>query len=330
LDRPRVAAIVLNYNGREVTLQALASLAAMDYPACDLIVVDNGSTDGSYEAVAAAFPAVIQVRTEENQGPAGGANLGMRRALAGGYDYLLILNNDIEVAADFVTRLVEVAESAPDVGIVGPKGYFYWDRERIWSAGGRLPFREAATKERGEGRLDRGQFDRTEEVDYVNGCAMLVKRRVVEEVGLWDPIYHLSVEDADFCMRAKEAGYRCFYAHRARLWHMVSTSTGGYRAGKTFQTGRSTAIFFRRHATAAQQVKAWVWVVGSLPFAFLRELLRGNQGAVIAKARGFLAGLRAPLAPPPGAIEGSPGEAGPSRGSVPASQVGAVGEGDAR
>jgi GT2 family glycosyltransferase len=329
LDRPRVAAIVLNYNGREVTLQALASLVAMDYPACDLIVVDNGSSDGSYEAVAAAFPRVVQVRTEENLGPAGGANLGMRRALAGGCDYLLILNNDIEVASDFVSRLVEVAESAPEVGIVGPKGYFYWDRERIWSAGGRLPFREAATKERGFRQLDRGQFDRDAEVDYVNGCAMLVKREVVETVGLWDPIYHLSVEDADFCMRAKRAGYRCFYAHRARLWHMVSTSTGGYRAGKTFQTGRSTAIFFRRHATAAQKLKASVWVVGSLPFAFLRELARGNQGAVIAKARGFLAGLRTPLAPPPGAVEDPPEDGDASRGSVPAAQAGA-GEGDAR
>lgn len=307
---PKVAAIVLNYNGREVTLQALESLTAMDYPAYDVVVVDNGSTDGSYEAVARAFPGVIQVRTEENRGPAGGANLGMRWALARDYDDLLILNNDIEVAPDFLTRMVEVAESAPDVGIVGPKGYYYWDRERIWSAGGRLPFREAATKERGQGQLDRGQFDRDVELDYVNGCAMLVKRRVVEEVGLWDPIFHLSVEDADFCMRARRAGYRCFYAHRAHLWHMVSTSTGGYKAPKTFQTGRSTAIFFRRYGSPWQKAKAWTWVVGSLPAAFLRELLRGNPGAVTAKARGFLAGLKTPIPPPPAATEPSP----PARG----------------
>lgn len=310
MSSPRVAAIVLNYNGREVTLQALASLSAMDYPAYDLVVVDNGSTDGSYQAVARAFPRVIQVRTEENLGPAGGANLGMRWALARGHDYLLILNNDIEVAPDFLMQLVEVAESAPDVGIVGPKGYYFWDRQRIWSAGGRLPFREAATKERGQGQIDRGQFDRDAEVDYVNGCAMLVRRRVVEEIGLWDPVFHLSVEDADFCMRAKQAGYRCFYAHRARLWHMVSTSTGGYKAPKTFQTGRSTAIFFRRYGSGWQKLKAWAWVAAALPPAFVRELVRGNAGAVVAKARGFLAGLRAEIPPPPAAAEPASGREG--------------------
>lgn len=314
MSLPKIAAVVLNYNGKEVTLQALRSLSAMDYPACHLVVVDNGSTDGSYEAVAAAFPAVTRLRTEVNLGPAGGVNLGLRFALEEGYDYALVLNNDIEVAPDFLARLVEVAESDPSIGIVGPKGYYYWDRERIWSAGGRLPFREAATKERGQGELDRGQYDRDEEVDYVNGCAMLVKRDVLERAGLWDPAYHILVEDADFCMRARRHGYRCFYAHRARLWHMVSTSTGGYKPGKTFQTGRSTAIFFRRHGTPWQKAKAAVWVLGALPAAYLRELLRGNQAAVVAKARGFWTGLRLPLPEPPAA--GATLEAGPGTGAA--------------
>ena len=298
---PRVAGVVLNYNGREVTLQALASLTAVDYPRFDLAVVDNGSSDGSSEAIRAAFPSVEVLRTERNLGPAGGANLGIRWALAAGYDYVLILNNDIEVDPAFVRELVAAAERHPSIGIVGPKAFYHAERDRIWSAGGRLSFREAITRERGQRQPDRGQFDHDAEVDYVNGCAMLVKREVFERAGLWDPVYQLCVEDADFCVRARRLGYKCFYAHRARLWHMVSSSTGGrgYVAPKTFHSARSTAIFARRHGGPLQRLRSFLFVAATLPLAFLRELLRGNQAAVVAKLRGFRDGLRAPLPDPP-------------------------------
>jgi GT2 family glycosyltransferase len=297
---PSVACVVLNYNGRDVTLEALGSLTRMDYPAYDVIVVDNGSTDGSYEAIAERFPQVVQVRTEENLGPAGGANLGLRHALARDDDYVLILNNDIEVARDLLAEMVRVAESAPEIGIVAPKSYYYWDRERIWSAGGRMVFREAATKERGTGELDRGQYDRDEEIGYVNGCAQLVKRAVFEQIGLWDPLFHLSFEDADFCMRARRRGWRCWFAHRARLWHMVSVTAGGYRESRTYHTARSTAIFIRRYAGPLQRLWAVVMILASLPVAFLRELPRRNVSAVRGKVRGFRDGFfRTRLTEPP-------------------------------
>lgn len=300
LSQPSVAAIVLNYDGREVTLQALASLCAVDYQPFEVVVVDNGSTDGSYEAIAAAFPEVVQVRTEQNLGPAGGANLGIRHALERGFDYLLILNNDIEVAPDMVTEMVRLAESDPAIGLVGPKAYYHGDPSRIWAAGGRISFREAATQERGTGELDRGQYDRDEETGYVNGCAQLVKRRVFEEVGLWDPIFHLCFEDADFSLRARRRGWRCFFAHRAKLWHMVSVSTGGYKPPKTYHSARSTAIFVRRHASPWRWATAVAMIALALPAAFLRELARGNAAAVRAKARGFFDGFfRTELTPPP-------------------------------
>jgi GT2 family glycosyltransferase len=297
---PRVCAIVLNYNGRQVTLEALASLEAMSYEAFDLLVVDNGSTDGSFEAVAEAFPRVHQVRTEQNLGAAGGCNLGIRWALERDYGYLLILNNDIEVDPAMLTELVRAAEEDPRRGVVGPKEYYYYgDRRRIWSAGGRLRFRHSITQERGEGQLDRGQFDRDEAVDYVNGCAMLVRRQAVEAAGLWDPLFHLAVEDADFCTRVKAQGFCCYYAHRAKLWHMVSHATGVYKAGKTFHTGRSTALFARRYGNAWQRAQVFAWMMLALPVAFGRELLRGNQAAAVAKWRGFLEGWKTPLTPPP-------------------------------
>ncbi len=297
---PRVLGIVLNYNGRDLTLQTVESLVRSDYPALDLLVVDNGSTDGSDAAVAERFPRVRRLRTETNLGISGGLNLGLRVGLAEGYDYLMTMNNDLEVAPAMVSELVKVAEATPKAGCVGPKSYYYFgDRNRIWSAGGELRFREAVTRERGMGRIDRGQFDRDERVGYVNGACMLIRRQVFAHVGLWDPVYHVSVEDADFCARALGAGWECWYAHRARLWHMVSPTTGGYVAARTFRTGRSTAIFVRKYATTTNWASWLFWIVVAFPFALAREATRGNTSAVFAKYRGFWAGLRVPLVPPP-------------------------------
>lgn len=300
--RPRVLGVVLNYNGREITLQTVASLLAMQHPALELVVVDNGSSDGSHEAVGERFPQVRRLRTEQNLGISGGLNLGLRAGLAEGFDYLLPMNNDIEAAPDMLAELLRVAESDPRIGVVGPKCFFFYgDRNRLWSAGGVLRFRESVTGERGLGDLDRGQYDRDEEVDYVNGVAMLIRREALLAAGLWDPVYRVGVEDADFCVRAKRAGFACWYAHRARLWHMISPTTGGYVAGRTYRTGRSTAIFVRKFAGFGGWLSFLAWSLAALPAALVREGLRRNGAAVVAKYRGLWDGLREPLPPPPAA-----------------------------
>ena len=296
---PSVAAVVLNYNGKELTLESLESLQAQTYGHCDLVHVDNGSSDGSWEAVAEAYPEAQQIRVEVNQGIAHGINEGFRYALKEGYDYILGLNNDIEAHPEMVAELVRAAETDPSIGVVGPKTYFYGDRNRIWSAGGVLRFREAVTRERGMGELDQGQYDRDEEVDYVNGAAMLCRRSAMEATGLWDPVYYLGVEDADWCARMKAQGFGCLYAHKAKLWHKVSLTLGIYKPGRTLHTGRSTAIFVRKYGGSLGMLSFLLFAFAAIPAAYLRELSRGNQKAAINKAKGFVQGLRVPLPPPP-------------------------------
>ena len=296
---PRVAAIVVNYNGLEVTLQSIASLRRMTYPAFDLVVLDNGSTDGSGEALVAAHPDLAHLRIAENRGSSSGYAAGFRWALERGYDYLLLLNNDIEVEPEMLAELVAAAERDPGVGCVGPKCYFHGDRQRLWSAGGIIRFKESVTRERGYGEIDRGQYDRDAEVDYVNGCAILVRREAAEAAGPWDPVFFICVDDADFCMRVKRAGFRCLYAHRAVLYHMVAWSTGGYRPERNRRLGRSSAIFVRRYATPWQWLTFLAFSLAALPVAWLRERRRGNQAAAVAKLRGVREGLRGVAPPPP-------------------------------
>ena len=324
---PRVAAVVCNYNGREITLAALAGLRAMTYPAFDVLVVDNASTDGSHEAVAAAFPDVRQLRVEENRGSAAGYAAGFSWAFALGYDWVLLLNNDIEVDPGMLTEMLATAASDPTIGVVGPKCYYHADRRRIWSAGGRLRFREAITTERGQREIDRGQFDRDEEVDYVNGCAILIHRAAAAAAGAWDAVYVNNTDDADFCIRVRRAGFRCFFSHRARLWHMVALTLGGYVARRTFWGGRAAAIYVRRYARWWQWASYLAASAAAIPLAFLRELPKGNQTAAVAKLKGMVAGLRMTLPSPPrfgGAAggDGSPAAAGGATASAPGGQAG--------
>jgi GT2 family glycosyltransferase len=299
-NHPRVAAVVVNYNGREITLQAIESLRRMDYPNCDLVVLDNASTDGSSEAIARAYPDLRQIRVEVNRGSSSGYAAGFRWAFENGYDYVLLLNNDIEVEPSMLTELVKVAEADAKVGCVGPKCYFHGDRERLWSAGGILRFRESITRERGYGEIDRGQYDRDEDADYINGCAILIRRAAAKAAGMWDDLFFICVDDADFCTRVRRHGFRCVFAHRAVLYHMVAFTTGGYRPDRNFQFGRSGAIYVRRYANPWQWLTYLAFNAAALPLAWLRERRRGNQAAVAAKLKGIREGMRIEIPPPPG------------------------------
>ncbi|MDH3255966.1 MAG: glycosyltransferase family 2 protein [Acidobacteriota bacterium] len=300
MSKPSVAAIVLNYNGKDITLQAIESLLAMTYENFRVLHVDNGSTDGSFETVADAFPQVMNLRIETNRGAARGLNFGFKAAYERGFDYLMILNNDIGVEPDMLDELVAVMESDPSIGAVQPKMFYFWDRERIWSAGGILRFYVAPTRERGMGEIDRGQYDHTEEVDYVNGVALLTSRKVFEEVGYFDPTFNLAGEDADWCARMKKKGHRPVYVHRAILYHMVSYTTGSYVPRRTYWTGRSLSLFVRRYASLSGWLAFWSLTFAALKLAFLRELPKGNAKAVVEKWRGVIAGLREPMSEPPG------------------------------
>jgi len=297
---PRVAAVVVNYNGRQITLQAIESLRRMDYPNFDLVVLDNASTDGSSEAIALAYPDLRQIRVEVNRGSSSGYAAGFRWAFENGYDYVLLLNNDIEVEPGMLTELVKVAESDAKIGCAGPKCYFHGDRQRLWSAGGILRFRESITRERGYGEIDRGQYDRDVDVDYINGCAILIRRAAAQAAGMWDDLFFICVDDADFCTRVRRHGFRCVFAHRAVLYHRVAFTTGGYRPDRNFQFGRSGAIYVRRYANPWQWLTYLAFNAAALPLAWLRERRHGNQAAVAAKLRGIREGMRIEIPPPPG------------------------------
>jgi GT2 family glycosyltransferase len=220
---PQVAIIILNWNGCKDTLACLASLSRLDYPACEIVVVDNGSTDDSIPAIRATYPQVTLIETGENLGYVGGNNIGLEHARATGADYALLLNNDTEVAPDFLSLLIETAGADPAVGVVGPMIYYFDQPNVIWSAGGFIDWKEGTAWMIGLNEVDRDQFGHLpRQVDFVTGCALLIKMPLVEQVGMLDPRFFAYFEETEWCVRVTRAGYKIMHIPQARLWHKIS------------------------------------------------------------------------------------------------------------
>jgi GT2 family glycosyltransferase len=219
---PRVLIIVLNWNGRDVTLDCLASLGRLDYPAYEVVVVDNGSNDGSVALIRAAYPHLTLIETGDNLGYVGGNNVGLAHAQTTGAAYALLLNNDTEVAPDFLNLLVEAAEEDLAIGIVGPTVYYFDTPGIIWSAGGGIDWSQGKTWMIGLNEADRGQFGKTPRpVDFVTGCALLVKMSLVEQVGSLDPRFFAYYEETEWCVRAARAGFKILHVPSSHVWHKI-------------------------------------------------------------------------------------------------------------
>ncbi len=290
---PLVVAIVLNWNGRDLTLDCLASLRRQTYPALQIVVVDNGSSDGSVAAIAAAFPTVIILEAGGNLGFCGGNNLGMEWALAHDADFVLLLNNDAWFDPALTQELVSAAQADAQIGLAGPKIYQARAPHLLWSAGGRVTFWGNVTAMRGFGQPDRGQFDAGADVDYLPGCGILARRQFLLTVGLLDPAYFAYYEDADWAMRARQAGWRVRYTPTARMWHIGGASAGGfYNPREKYLSGVNAVRFMRRYAGAGQWTLFLISLALGIPWLFLCAIGQGRVAAVQAKTRGLVDGFR--------------------------------------
>jgi len=248
-----VTIIILNWNGLADTLECLESLADLDYPAYEVVVVDNGSMDGSVEAIRGCFPQVTLIENSENMGFAEGNNVGTRRALEHGADYVLLLNNDTVVDSAFLVELVNVAETDGEIGVASPLIFYYDAPDEIWTAGATINWVNGSTR-----RLRAGETahegEPTFDVDFVSGCALLAKREVIETTGFLDPDYYLYYEEADWCVRARNQGYRIVCVPQAKMWHKVSRSIGSSSPLVSYYMTRNALLFLRKHLSGIQQV----------------------------------------------------------------------------
>lgn len=291
--RARTFSVVVNWNGGERNLVCLRSLVAQGLAPAEIVFVDNASTDGSRERAADAFPGLTVLVNERNEGYGDATNRGIAHALVHGAELVFLANNDLRLPDGALAGLAAELERSRGVGIVGPRIVYEKRPDTIWAAGGRMTFRQNLSALIGHREPDEPRFRRTLDVDYVPGCAMLVRRAVFESIGLLEGDYFAYHEDVEFCLEAREAGFGVRVVGEILAYHDAHGSTGGgYNPRRKYMMGVNTVRFLRKHGTPWRWLSFFVFDVLSLPAAWLVRAPLGEGGAVVAKARGMLDGFR--------------------------------------
>lgn len=239
---PSVAIVVLNWNGYFDTARCLRTVQQVDHPALHCIVVDNASTDGSYERLHAEFPQFEILRAERNLGYAGGNNLGIARALEIDSKYVYVINNDTEVPPDSITRLVAAMEEDERIGQLGP---LIHDATcgRIGAAGGMIHWPTVEPRQIGHLEEDRGQFTAMAEVGFVPGTAILARAAAIREVGVIPEHYFIYFEDVDWSLRFQARGWKTMVEPRAGILHYESATMGQHSPIKLYYQVRNNLLF---------------------------------------------------------------------------------------
>ena len=289
---PKLVAVIPNWNGKDDTLECLESLAQHNYRNLEIVVVDNGSHDGSVKAIREKFPRVKLICNRENLGTVEAENQGMTYALGNGADYIGILNNDTILDPNMFRELVSAAEADEHIAVAGPKVYYYDEPDVIWAAGGLVNFTEVVSRMRGYNRQDRGQYNVATDVDFIPSCGLVVKASVVREIGLLDPVYFAYFDETDWCWRIRQHGYLIRYVPTAKMWHKVSRTAGSYSPRACYALGVNAVVFMKKYARWHQWAKWSVFAVLSLPLLYVVRAFQGKGKAVYAKALGIRDGFR--------------------------------------
>jgi GT2 family glycosyltransferase len=287
--------VVLNWNSYDMTRECIGSLLAMEKTGSgsfEILIVDNGSRDGSAERLHAALPQVEVIAAGRNLGFTGGCNLGIKRALEEGADYILLINNDTIVKADFLAELVAESERYPRAGMVSPKIYYYDDPQRIWWAGGTFSLWQGVPRHLGWKEVERGLYEVARPVDWATGCGVLLKSAALREAGLFDEKIFANGEDLDLSLRMRKSGWQIRYTPTAKMWHKEGFATRrnvGEHVRK-FTATRNILWVMHKHATAMQWLTFWPYfAIRYIGVVVLKSLWRGD----VKSAWSTLAGMAA-------------------------------------
>jgi len=286
LDRfPPVGVVIVNWNLRDSLRETLLSFRQVEYPGLRIVVSDNASSDGSQEMVRREFPEVRLLAHERGLGYARAASLALQ-SVVDETRYIFSTTNDVLVAPDLIRNLVEYAEAHPDAGVVGCKIYFHEPADRLWSAGGF--FFLGHPWHYGFMRRDGPRYNRIRECAFVTGCGFLLRSEALRKVGFFDERFVFYSEDADLCLRIREAGWRVVYLPTARMWHKTSTTLAKNRPVQLYYSTRNNLHLLERHPTVGSPLvrAAYLGLVCPAKMALFLAMGRWQN------ARGIWRGIR--------------------------------------
>jgi len=268
--------VILNWNLPDDTIACVRSIRAHPTPNIEIIIVDNASTDDSLQIFRDQLgDTVTIIANAENLGFAAGVNVGIRHALAAGTRAVVLLNNDTLVDPALIEQLVAAARDIPSADILGPVIYYHQPPDRIWRVADQehrwlpIPLR---TPDAAVARAGTRPFP----VDYVTACGVLIKRAVFETIGLFDENYFMYFEDADFCRRARRAGFGIWCVPAARMWHKVSLSARKDKPSSRYAMSWGRARFYRRHPHGPAPALTTLYLIWKMARTTLADALAGD------------------------------------------------------
>ncbi len=271
--------VVLNWNGADETIACLESLASVVAKGYKLLVVDNGSTDGSPEKIRKAFPAVELLCLPVNLGYGGGNNAGFRRVKELQAEFVIFLNNDTIVDSGFSAPLVETLRLQPLAGMAVPKIY-YWDRpDVLWDAGGVVRLATGLICHVGLRQKDAPVFNRPGPTGYATGCCFAMRCRDFEALGGFDESFAMYAEDVDLSLRVRALGKSVQYVPSSRVWHKVSASLSGRPLLKLAKKSRGALRLFIKHRAWSGMVLYLLLLPLRLFGSFLKQWFAGRSYA---------------------------------------------------
>ncbi|MEI8175336.1 MAG: glycosyltransferase family 2 protein [Candidatus Omnitrophota bacterium] len=241
--KPFVDIIILNWNSERDTAECIRSVEAQSFGDYRVIIVDNGSDDGSGERLRARFPRCEVLRSEVNLGFAGGCNLGIRHALAQERaDYFLLLNNDTIVAPEMLELMVREGAMDERRGIIAAVNYYYARPATVHMAAHRFFWW------RGMQGIIKDVASACAEVQSVSGSCMLIRKDVIGKIGFFDERYFAYYEDADLCLRARRSGFKVIVVRDAKVWHKIATVLGKGTPREYYIYTRNQPLFMLKNA----------------------------------------------------------------------------------
>jgi GT2 family glycosyltransferase len=288
VQAPSVTVVVLNYNGWSDTIECVTSLLKISYSHYQIIVVDNGSTDESPAKLSGFLDSdhIPLLQTGKNRGIAGGNNFGIRHALEGNAELIVVLSSDTTVEPDFLTKLVEVAVSDERIGAVGAKILYYNDPKYIWFAGATINPWLTRAPHLGANQPD-STFSGPWEVDVLMGCVMLVKRAVFEQLGLFDERYFFQNEDLEFSCRVKRAGWQIKVCMESRIYHKVGRTITPASYDRWYYATKNRLLFIKENLSFSQRITSKMFFAATRPLKFIEWLFRGRPDLIAATLEGW-------------------------------------------
>lgn len=279
-----VSIISVNYNQTAVTLEFLESIKAQDYADLEVIIVDNASKISPEETIKQQFPEVKVIRSEKNLGFAGGNNLGIRAAKG---DFLFFVNNDTIIPANTIRRMVIYLKEHDDIGMLSPLIYYY-DHQQMLQYGGSTEVDTLTGRNEAIGYHQQWKLEQeVKPTAYPHGAAMMIPRKVIDEVGDMPENFFLYYEELDWCTQIRSKGYNACVDYGSYILHKESVSTGKNSALKTYFMTRNRILYMRRNVKGIKKV---IFLIFFTLVAFPKNLLTLTLQGEFTLAKAFFAG----------------------------------------